>query len=155
MEKDIQEWNTALTNAMSIVFYGFWCRAESGWALTWGTARFSSCLLYLVSVCSLYTEVPCCTKGGTAMKRVLLGLLRRFKKIKHLAWLIALREPRHAPPQPPKNPVFYPHWPYDLGWTLYLSQSVSPFIQRRQLFAHSFGDTAWRLNERVSVESLV
>lgn len=109
----------------------------------------------LVSVCSLYTEVPCCTKGGTAMKRVLLGLLRRFKKIKHLTWLIALREPRHVPPQSPKNPVFYPHWPYDLGWTLYLSQSVSPFIQRRQLFAHSFGDTAWRLNERVSVESLV
>lgn len=56
----------------------------------------------LVSVCSLYTEVPCCTKGGTAMKRVLLGLLRRFKKIKHLAWLIALREPRHASPNPQK-----------------------------------------------------
>ena len=32
----------------------------------------------ILSVCPLYTEVPCCIKGGTAVKPVLLGLLHGF-----------------------------------------------------------------------------
>ena len=43
-----------------------------------GLSRVQFLSAVLVSVCSLYMEVPCCTKGGTAMERVLLGLLHRF-----------------------------------------------------------------------------
>lgn len=71
MEKDIEGWNTALTNAMAAVLYGFW----------WAARRWAPFLTPPLSICasSLPWEPPG-MKGGVGIAPLLLGLLSVFLK---------------------------------------------------------------------------